>query len=115
MREWTAMQAQERFQLEATSGDSLPSLRQRKRWGGTMPFVECLIALQANNSPSHPGNSPGAMYFVIALLAMMVGLIAWIFIRASARRAKRWNRVAQCRRCRTAARSSFTRPAAQTF
>jgi hypothetical protein len=51
-----------------------------------MPMLTCVAALQTSGSQAQPGNPPGAMYFGIALAAVVVALVVLIFIRVNARR-----------------------------
>jgi hypothetical protein len=49
-------------------------------------IIECVAALQANSSEAPSSNPPAALYFVIALAALVLGLIVLVFIRANPRR-----------------------------
>jgi hypothetical protein len=52
-----------------------------------MSIVECVIAEQQPSiSRNQTGNSPGSPYFVIALAAVLLGVIVLIVIRAKAPR-----------------------------
>jgi len=49
-----------------------------------MLSAECMIAVQVGGK--QPVNPPAAEYIVIALVALVLGLIVVVFIRSSARR-----------------------------
>ena len=51
-----------------------------------MTVVECLIAVQTSGTQIRVSNAPGTPYFLIGLLAVVMGLVVWIFIRTSAGR-----------------------------
>ena len=53
-----------------------------------MSITECAILLQTSNSPqtSHQFTKAYAGYFVIALTALVLGLVVWILISTCARR-----------------------------
>jgi FtsH-binding integral membrane protein len=54
-----------------------------------MSIAECIAAVQANGPESQASNSPATMYFVIGLVAVVLGLVVVIFLRASARRSSK--------------------------
>jgi hypothetical protein len=49
-----------------------------------MSFAECFIAVQINGNVTK--NPPAAEYFVLALVAIVLGLVILILIRTNARR-----------------------------
>ena len=51
-----------------------------------MQVAACVIAVQAKDGLSRTTNPVAAGYFAIALVAILLGLVALIFIRTSARR-----------------------------
>jgi hypothetical protein len=54
-----------------------------------MPVTECLIAVQTSDSPPQPISGSGegyAWYFVLAIVALVLGLVVMMFIRTSIRR-----------------------------
>jgi len=53
-----------------------------------MSLVEALAAFQQSRTHETPGaNPPAAGYFIVALMAVVAGFLAWVIIRSSARRA----------------------------
>jgi hypothetical protein len=54
-----------------------------------MSLVELIAAVQTGDAPVKPSNPVTDEYIVLALAAVVVGLIVLVFIRTSARRAKR--------------------------
>jgi ammonia channel protein AmtB len=53
-----------------------------------MSIIEWVAAVQFNGPESQPSNPPAAAYFVVAVIAAVMGFVVWIFIRSSARRSK---------------------------
>jgi hypothetical protein len=53
-----------------------------------MSIMECVAAMQFNGPESQSSNPHAAGYFVIAVIAVVMGFMVWIFIRSSARRSK---------------------------
>jgi cation transport ATPase len=53
-----------------------------------MSIMEWVAAVQFNGPESQSSNPPAAGYFVIAVIAAVLGFVVWIFIRSSARRSK---------------------------
>jgi hypothetical protein len=51
-----------------------------------MSTADLVAAFQTSGPQTTPSNPPAAGYFVIGLLAAVLGLIVWIFIRTSSRR-----------------------------
>lgn len=54
-----------------------------------MSVVECVIAEQPSIGQTQTGVSPGTPYFVIAIVAVVLGLVVLIVIRAQARRSSK--------------------------
>jgi hypothetical protein len=54
-----------------------------------MSMLEWVAAAQASGTESQSSNSFAIGYFVVALLAVVLGLIVWVFIRANARRSSK--------------------------
>ena len=54
-----------------------------------MSIAEWVYALQPNGPESPTSNPPATGYFVIALLALVLGLVVLIFIRTSSRRSSK--------------------------
>jgi hypothetical protein len=54
-----------------------------------MSIVECVIAEQPSIGRNQTGVSPGGPYFLIALVAVVLGLVVLILIRAKARRSSK--------------------------
>lgn len=54
-----------------------------------MWMAELIAAAQANGSNSQAGSSTVAGYIMIALVAIVLGLIAWVIIGSSFRRSSR--------------------------
>jgi hypothetical protein len=55
-----------------------------------MSLVESILAVQQTNGlGSQESNPPAAEYFVVALVAVVLGLIVWVFIRSSMRRSSK--------------------------
>jgi len=52
-----------------------------------MPIAEWVAGAQTGGPETLVSNPPGAAYFAIALVAAVVGLLVFVFIRTSARRA----------------------------
>jgi hypothetical protein len=53
-----------------------------------MSLLEALAAFQDSPTPQTPSaNPPAEGYFIVALIAVVLGFLAWVFIRSSARRA----------------------------
>lgn len=50
-----------------------------------MSIIESVAAMQASGLESQSSNSPGALYFAIALVAVVLGLVVLVFIRTSGR------------------------------
>jgi hypothetical protein len=51
-----------------------------------MSLLEALAAFQESPTPQTPSaNPPAEGYFIVALIAVVLGFLAWIFIRSSAR------------------------------
>jgi hypothetical protein len=65
--------------------ETLLFLREKGR-RDAMAFIECVLAIQTSGGLTQTSNSPAALYFVIALVAVVLGLVVLIFIRTSARR-----------------------------
>lgn len=51
-----------------------------------MPILAWAMMLQTHGPNVQPGNSPAAGYCLIALLALVTGLVVTMFIRTSGRR-----------------------------
>lgn len=68
---------------EATSRDFPVSEKERGK--GKMSIIESVAAMQASGLESQSSNSPGALYFAIALVAVVLGLVVLVFIRTSGR------------------------------
>jgi hypothetical protein len=51
-----------------------------------MSIIEYVIAIQTGGTLTQTGNPPAALYFVIALVAVVLALVVLIFIRTSTRR-----------------------------
>ena len=51
-----------------------------------MTITECAIAVQVTGNQAPASNPPSTGYFVIGLVAIVVGLMVLVFIRARARR-----------------------------
>jgi len=54
-----------------------------------MTMVEWVAATQTSGPGPQPSNPVSSEYFVIALVAVVLGLVVWIFIRSSAKKSKR--------------------------
>ncbi len=54
-----------------------------------MTIVDCIAALQNGGSEAQAPNTPGTGYFLIGLIAVVLGLVVWFIIRASARRSSK--------------------------
>ena len=54
-----------------------------------MSILECFIAVQTSGGKTLSSNSPASSYFLIGLLAVVIGLVGWIFIRANTRRSSK--------------------------
>jgi cation transport ATPase len=54
-----------------------------------MSIVEWVAAAQTGAPGSQTSNSPASGYFVIALLAVVLGLVVWIYIRVNATRSSK--------------------------
>jgi hypothetical protein len=54
-----------------------------------MSLAEWVAAAQATGGQSQTANTPGSMYFIIALVAVVLGLVVLIFVRSSARRSSK--------------------------
>jgi len=54
-----------------------------------VPTTECIVAVQVNGEQPPAGNPHYAGYLVIALVAIVLGLVVLVFIRTSARRSSK--------------------------
>jgi hypothetical protein len=54
-----------------------------------MSILEYLIALQTSGEPTQTNNTPAAGYVVLAITAVVLGLVVLIFIRVNARRSSK--------------------------
>jgi hypothetical protein len=54
-----------------------------------MALIESIAAMLQDNGTQPAANPPAAGYFIVAILAVVVGFMAWIFIRTSARRSSK--------------------------
>lgn len=54
-----------------------------------MSILECFIAVQTSGGQTLSSNSPASSYLLIGLLAVVMGLVVWVFIRANARRSSK--------------------------
>ena len=50
-----------------------------------MPMVEWVAVLQTSGPKIETSNLPAARYLVLALIAVVLGLVVWVFIRTSFR------------------------------
>lgn len=51
-----------------------------------MTIAECALLIQASGGQSQSSDTPATWYFIVALVAVVMGLVALIFIQTSARR-----------------------------
>ena len=54
-----------------------------------MPLVAFLVAAQRDGVETRSANPPSAAYIVIAILAVVLVLVVWIFIQSGARRSSK--------------------------
>ncbi|MGA7107373.1 MAG: hypothetical protein WBV28_11965 [Terracidiphilus sp.] len=54
-----------------------------------MSIVQLVAAAQPSGTPSGTGNPPSAEYFLIAIVAAVLALVAMIFIRTLARKSSK--------------------------
>ncbi len=54
-----------------------------------MSIVEWVATVQTNSPAAPTSNPPGAEYFVVAIIAVVLALAVWVFIRTSPRRSSK--------------------------
>lgn len=54
-----------------------------------MSTVEWVAAVQHSGPEFQTSNPPAAGYFAVGLVAVVLGLVVWIFIRTSTRRSSK--------------------------
>jgi hypothetical protein len=54
-----------------------------------MSILDCLAAVQTSGGKTLSSNTPASSYFLIGIVAVVMVLVVWMFIRANARRSSK--------------------------